>query len=58
MRMVGYKNAESIKEGFDSGMIFPSAKYNMKKNNGIINKIESCRVKNASPKIMLLKTNL
>ena len=36
MQIVGYKNAESIKEGFDSGMIFPSAKYNMQKGSYII----------------------
>jgi hypothetical protein len=32
MRMLSYKNKEAINEGFDSGQVFPSAKYNV--NNG------------------------
>ena len=45
MRMIGYKNVESIKEGFDSGMIFPSAKYNVKKNDFII-AVANCKKTN------------
>ena len=36
MRMLSYKNKEAINEGFDSGQVFPSAKYNVKNGDLVI----------------------
>ena len=34
--MLSYKNKEAINEGFDSGQVFPSAKYNVKNGDLVI----------------------
>ena len=54
-QIIGYKNTEAITEGFDSGQVFPSAKYNVKVGDLIVvvandkdnNSIEGYVIENA-----------
>ena len=54
-QIIGYKNTEAIIEGFDSGQVFPSAKYNVKVGDLIVvvandkdnNSIEGYVIENA-----------